>query len=52
MLSMSKNDTPKSKKVALCDWCLEFHVWSVITPGGFWGKTIAWRRCVCDGRCM
>ena len=39
------------KKVALFDWRLVFHVRSFITPGAFWGKTIAWQRCVCDGRC-
>ena len=39
------------KKIALFDWRLKFHVWSFITPGAFWGKTVAWRSCVCDSRC-
>ena len=40
-----------SKKVALIDGHLVLGVWSFITLGAFWGKTIAWRRCVCGGRC-
>ena len=35
--------------VALVDWHLVLGVWSFITSGAFWGKTIAWRRCVCNG---
>ena len=44
------NILPISKRFASIDWRLVFHVWSFITPGAFWGKTVAWRRCACDGR--
>ena len=32
--------TPKSKKVALFDWCLVFHVLLFITAGALWGRLL------------
>ena len=36
--SNSVQNTPKSKKVALLDWHLEFGVCSFIITGAFWGR--------------
>ena len=41
-----QNTPIESRKVTLVYWRLVTDVWSLITLGAFWGKTIAWQSCV------